>query len=120
MSRRRVVPVVAALLALSVAACGSSSKASSATTTTAAVSATSTTAAAATSGKVSANDATRDEIAAALTAAGVPNANRWAGEVVEYRPYDKTDTNLTKLRDNLAKYNPDPAVLEEIIGALHP
>ena len=32
------------------------------------------------------NTATQEEIAAAFVAAGIPNAERWAQEVVEYRP----------------------------------
>jgi ABC-type phosphate transport system substrate-binding protein len=69
---------------------------------------------------VSANSASESEIAAALAAAGVPNADRWAREVVEYRPYDASDTTLQKLKDNLAKYNPDPTTLAGILSALVP
>ena len=72
------------------------------------------------SAKVSANTATHDELVAALTAAGVPNADRWAREVEEYRPYDLTDVTLQKLQDNLAKYDPDPATLAGILSALVP
>jgi hypothetical protein len=57
---------------------------------------------------------------AALTAAGVPAADRWAGEIEEYRPYDATDTTLQKLQDNLAKYDPDPATLAGILSVLVP
>jgi hypothetical protein len=70
--------------------------------------------------QVSANSASESEIAAALAAAGVPNADRWAREVVEYRPYDASDATLQKLQDNLAKYNPDPATLAGILSALVP
>ena len=56
--------------------------------------------------KVSANTASETDIASALSTAGVSNAERWAKEVVEYRPYPADDPNMTKLRDNLAKYNP--------------
>ena len=70
--------------------------------------------------RVSANTASQSEIAAALAAAGVPNADRWAGEVVEYRPYDASDATLQKLQENLAKYNPDPATLAGILSALTP
>jgi hypothetical protein len=71
-------------------------------------------------GKVSANTASQSEIAAALAAAGVPNADRWAREVTEYRPYPANDPTLQVLQDNLAKYNPDPATLAGILGALQP
>lgn len=70
--------------------------------------------------KVSANDATSDQLVAALTAAGVPSASRWAREVMEYRPYATDDPTLQKLQDNLAKYNPDPATLAAILAALKP
>ena len=62
----------------------------------------------------------RDDIASALTAAGVSNAERWAKEVVEYRPYPADDTNMTKLRDNLAKYNPGQETVDKIVSALTP
>lgn len=68
--------------------------------------------------KVNANTATRAEIQAALEAAGVPNASNWSREVVEYRPYAATDTNWSKLRGELAKYNPGPGVVDLIISAL--
>jgi uncharacterized lipoprotein YmbA len=70
--------------------------------------------------RVSANTASQSEISAALSAAGVPNADRWAREVVEYRPYDTSDTGLQKLQNNLAKYNPDAATLAGILSALTP
>jgi hypothetical protein len=70
--------------------------------------------------RVSANTAPQSEIAAALASAGVPNADRWAREVVEYRPYDASDATLQKLQDNLAKYNPDSATLAGILSALTP
>lgn len=70
--------------------------------------------------RVSANTATNDELIAALTAAGVTNAAKWANEIQEYRPYDSSDTALTKLQDNLTKYNPDDATLRAILGVLKP
>lgn len=69
---------------------------------------------------VSANTATIDELVAALTAAGVPNPDRWAREIEEYRPYPSDDPTLQKLQDNLAKYNPDPATLAGILSVLVP
>jgi hypothetical protein len=69
---------------------------------------------------VSANTASREELVAALTAAGVPNADRWATEVMEYRPYATDDSTLQKLQDNLAKYDPDAATLAAILAALTP
>jgi hypothetical protein len=70
--------------------------------------------------KVSANTASEDEIAAALEDAGVSNSERWAQEVVEYRPYPTDDPDLTRLRDNLAKYNPGQETTDEIVSALTP
>jgi hypothetical protein len=70
--------------------------------------------------RVSANTATEAELVAALTDAGVPNADRWAREVMEYRPYPSDDPLLQRLQDNLAKYNPDPATLAAILSALEP
>lgn len=70
--------------------------------------------------KVSANTASEDEIAAALESVGVSNAEKWAEEVVEYRPYSADDPNLTKLRGNLAKYNPGQETTDKIVSALQP
>lgn len=117
--RLRAVPSATILLALSLAACSGSGATAAPTTTTS--SAASTPAATASgAAKVSANTASESEVAAALAAAGVPNADRWAREVTEYRPYPTDDPTLQKLQDNLAKYNPDPATLAGIVAALQP
>lgn len=68
--------------------------------------------------KVSANNATRAELQAAFTAAGINGAAQWAREVEEYRPYPTNDPNMAKLRQELAKYNPGPGVVDQIIAAL--
>ncbi len=39
---------------------------------------------------------------------------------MEYRPYPADDPNLTKLRDNLAKYNPGQETTDKIVSALTP
>jgi DNA uptake protein ComE-like DNA-binding protein len=70
--------------------------------------------------KVSANTASEDEIAAALESAGVSKPERWAEEVVEYRPYPADDPDLAKLRQNLAKYNPGQETTDKIVSALAP
>jgi len=62
--------------------------------------------------------ASRAEVVAALTAAGVANADRWTTEVIEYRPYPTNDPSLAKLRQNLVKYNPGPGVVDGIVSAL--
>jgi hypothetical protein len=70
--------------------------------------------------KVNPNTASIPEIQQALESAGVPNAARWAREVDEYKPYPADDPSMAKLRQNLAKYNPAPDVVEKIISALSP
>ena len=114
-------PLVITGLAATVAlvSCGgseSTSTDSASTTSPTAVS----TASASAAAKVSANTASEAEIATALQAAGVSNPQRWAHEVVEYRPYNSTDVTLTKLRQNLAKYNPGADTLNKILSALRP
>jgi hypothetical protein len=125
----------AALLALSLAACGASTTTPSATAPAAppAPTSSSVTTSATNGGgtnsasaptpaatKVSANTASENEIATALQNAGVSNPQRWAKEVVEYRPYAPDDPNLTKLRTNLAKYNPGQETTDKIVSALRP
>jgi hypothetical protein len=68
--------------------------------------------------KVSANNAGNAELIAAFTAAGIPNPASWAREVQEYRPYETSDTNLAKLRQNLVKYNPAAGVVDKIVATL--
>ena len=68
--------------------------------------------------KVSANNATRAELQAAFTAAGITGAAQWAREVEEYRPYPTNDPNMAKLRQELAKYNPGSGVVDKIVATL--
>jgi hypothetical protein len=70
--------------------------------------------------KVSANDATYDDLVAALEAAGVSAADRWADEIMEYRPYDTSDPTLAKLQDELAKYDPSAETVAGILSVLEP
>ena len=88
------------------------------TPTTAAPATTTTAAPAPVVVKPNANTASRAEMAAAFTVAGISNASRWAMEVEEYRPYPTNDPNMAKLRQNLAKYNPGPGVVDGIIASL--
>lgn len=67
--------------------------------------------------RVNANTASVDELQAAFEAAGISNADRWAREVAEYRPYP-ADPTWAQLRQELSKYNIAPDVLEKIIGLL--
>jgi hypothetical protein len=111
------------LLALALSACGgaaagSSDAAAIATSSPAASGAASQSPSAATT--VSANSASEAELVAALESAGVPNAARWAREIMEYRPYDSSDPTLQHLQDELAKYNPDSATLHGILSVLRP
>jgi hypothetical protein len=66
---------------------------------------------------VDANNAAIDELAAAFEAVGVANAERWAREVDEYRPYSGTD-DWAKLKQELSKYNIDDATLAKILSVL--
>ena len=94
------------------------STASSAPTPTTAATATTAPSVTAAAAKVSANNATVAQLTSAFTAAGIPNPSAWAREVEEYRPYAASDTNITKLRQNLAKYNPAPGVVDKIVATL--
>jgi hypothetical protein len=119
---RLLAAAAACALALGLAGCGSGSTPSApsaATAPTTSPGATGT-APAASAEKVSANTASEDEIAAALANAGVSNPEKWAEEVVEYRPYPADDPNLTTLRENLAKYNPGQETTDKIVSALQP
>jgi hypothetical protein len=129
-SARLTMGGAATLLALGLAACGGStttpdaaatpSTATPLTSSSAGTDSATGSAAASAVTKVSANTASEDEIAAALESAGVSNPERWAVEVVEYRPYPTDDPDLTKLRDNLAKYNPGQETTDKIVSALAP
>lgn len=115
--RNPLRPLAVGLLTLTLAACSAQAATqTTAATPTAAASSDQTVA----TSTVSANDATHDELVAALEANGVPNADRWAAEILEYRPYPVDDPTLQKLQDELAKYNPDPATLSAILEVLEP
>jgi ABC-type Fe3+-hydroxamate transport system substrate-binding protein len=122
--RRQTTPLASllAIAAIAMVGCGSStsSTASVSTQTPSTSTATTTTGSTAASGKVSANTATADELVAALDAAGVTSADRWAREIMEYRPYDTGDTTLASLRQELSKYNPSADQLAKIMSVLQP
>lgn len=69
--------------------------------------------------QVDPNTASQGEIAAAFTAAGVSNADKWAKEVTEYGPYTQ-DTIAGTLTKELGKYGIDDATLNTILQVLHP
>jgi hypothetical protein len=70
--------------------------------------------------KISINSSSDKDIAAALRANHVDDPEQWARRIGEDRPYPTTDRNLTKLRQDLARYNPDPQTLNKIIATLRP
>lgn len=113
---RRLALSAAVILMLAATACGeyagSSPAAEDAKATVAAA------APASSSDKLSANHASADELRAAFEAAGLRNAEQWAHEVEEYRPYPVDDSDFTDLRRELAKYNPSPGVVDTIIALL--
>jgi hypothetical protein len=68
--------------------------------------------------KVNANTASEAELLSAFQAANISNAARWVKEVMEYRPYPTNDPTFAKLRGELAKYNPGPGVVDQIVATL--
>ncbi|WP_218002127.1 hypothetical protein [Microtetraspora malaysiensis] len=119
-SAKLMLAVVSIAASASLVACGSSSSdgASDTAAAPAAVNGAEKAAAKTKTGKVSANNAPESELVAALHAAGVPNPDRWAHEVIEYRPYAADDTKLTSLRKNLAKHKPGEKTINKIVSAL--
>jgi DNA uptake protein ComE-like DNA-binding protein len=118
--RQLVAGALIALLAASCSAGPTDTPPAATTMTTAGAAGGSGATTAATAAKVSANNASEAELVAALTAAGVSNAQRWAGEIAEYRPYDTGDASLAKLRKELSKYNPGADTLNKILSVLQP
>lgn len=108
---RFAAAVLTVVLGAGVAACGGSGPATAPSGAPAA---------AVPAGKVSANAASEADLVAAFEAAGVPNAENWAEEVEEYRPYPADDPNFAKLRGELAKHNPGPGVVDKIVSVLAP
>jgi hypothetical protein len=111
---------VVTVLVLAVAGCGGSTTTNGSGASASSTSTTSSAAASQPGAKVSANTASESDIASALSTAGVSNSERWAKEVVEYRPYPADDPNMTKLRDKLTKYNPGRETVDKIVSALTP
>lgn len=111
--RQALVLGLVATLFLGASACSGDDSSSAAAPTSAAAQG-----AAPASATVSANDATKADIAAALEAAGVANAARWADEVVEYRPYDDAAEGFPHLREELQKYNPPAGTIDQIVAVL--
>jgi len=112
----RVVSLLLALaLALVIAGCGEDSGDSATGATSPATPAAGD---AATAGKISANNATVEELEAAFAAAGISNPGAWAHDVEHHRPFPADDTDFAKLRRGLAEHNAAPDVVETIVGLL--
>ena len=109
--------LVVLVLSVIAVACGSGSDPGETVTSTA-VSGTPSNPTDAPAGKLSANNATDEELEAAFEAAGISNPAVWAHEVEEYRPYSVDDTDFAKLRRGLAEHNADPNVVDAIIALL--
>ena len=73
---------------------------------------------ASTAGKLSANNATVEELEAAFAAAGISNPGVWAHDVEHHRPFPADDTEFAALRRGLAEHNAAPDVVETIIAQL--
>jgi ABC-type Fe3+-hydroxamate transport system substrate-binding protein len=114
------LPAVLAAITLTAAACaGSDSDTSDASTAKdSSDTSSATTPEAVEAVTADANNASADELIAALEANGVTNAEKWAEEIEEYRPYPTDDPTFGRLRDELEKYNPDPITLEAIVASL--
>ena len=106
MTSRKLAAALCLALTLGLSACGESDESSA---PAAPVSPTA---------KASANDASAEELTAVFEARGIPSAEQWAEEVEEYRPHPAEDRNFTKLREELAKYDPPPGVVDRIVAAL--
>ena len=102
-------------LALAIAGCGEDADHS---TTGAASPGTPAAGDAAPTGKVSANNASVEELEAAFAAAGISHPGAWAHDVEHHRPFPADDTEFAKLRRGLAEHNAAPDVVETIIGLL--
>ena len=67
---------------------------------------------------VDANDAPIFDVVTAFELNDIPEAGRWAREVVAYRPYDVADPTLARLRQQLVRQKPPPGVVDQIVASL--
>ncbi len=117
MQRHHTRMSVLALAGLGLVACGGSSSAEKVNTPPA-TTAVAAPAAVVTAAKVSANEASKEALVAVMTGAGIANADKWADEIIEYRPYSTADTSLEVLSGELTKYNASPETITQILGLL--
>ena len=112
---RLAVLLPALALAFAIAGCGEDSGDSTAGATSPATAAASDAGA---DGKLSANNATVEELEAAFAAAGISNPGAWAHDIEHHRPFPADDPEFAKLREGLAEHNAAPDVVETIVGLL--
>jgi hypothetical protein len=70
--------------------------------------------------KMSANEDSVQDIAAALRANEVGDPEMWAKVVTGYRPYPDDDPQLRKLRKALADNRADPHTIDQVTAVLEP
>ena len=115
---RYLALLVVLVLSVITVACGSGSDPGEMVTSTA-VAGTPSNPADASAGKLSANNATDEELGGGVRSGGhLEPRSVWAHEVEEYRPYSVDDTDFAKLRRGLAEHNADPNVVDAIIALL--
>lgn len=72
------------------------------------------------SNKQSINDASVQDITAALRTNQVHDPEMWAKVVMQYRPYPNDDPHLGKLRQAMADNHADPQTIDQITAVLQP
>jgi hypothetical protein len=70
--------------------------------------------------EVSINEASEDDIAAALRRSDVGDPQGWARIVTGYRPYPPGQAGEEQLRQILVQYNADPEEIDKITRAVAP
>lgn len=70
--------------------------------------------------KVSINESSEDDVAAALRRSDVEDPQGWAQIVVSYRPYPSGAPGDDRLRQVLVEHEADPAEVDKIMNMLSP
>ncbi len=68
--------------------------------------------------KVSANNASREDLRAAFERAGISHAEAWAREIEDHRPYPEDDHEFKQLRSDFARHNHNMGAIDDIIALL--